>query len=320
MSSDDDPGRDELPARPVVNPAFVPVRVDSNRLQFRAGPWGGPTYTVTDDDGSLVDRLPELLDGETPVEDVVDALDADPEEVRTVLRGLVDRGVVREARGEDPARDVLAVEPEFTPDRVERVRDATVLVVDDGTLGATVRTDLADLGVSVETTADPREPEFGAAEVVAYCAESYRPDRLDAFNRAALETGTPLAVAHCLGVDGFVGPTVIPGETSCATCFRERLDGVAALARADPVSVPPYGRVLAGYLAVDVLHRLAYGVGFTAGRVVRFDFRTLSVEAEDVLRVPDCPACSRVDADPGHQPLVTVDRLVEDFGEAAPDE
>lgn len=317
----DDPDRGGIPSHPTLNPAFVPIRIDSNRIQFRAGPWGGPTHTVVDDDGSIVDRLPELLDGSSSIGEFLDAVEADPEQVRNLIRGLAKKGVIRDGRDLDATANALAVEPGFTQEDFESARESTVLVAGNGTIAETLRTDLAAVDIPVVSADGTRERDLEAqaecADLIVYCSCTYRPSQVDTFNRLALETDTPLVATHCIGVDGIVGPTVLPGETCCLRCFRERVDTLDAFtsAEASPAVVPAYGRVLAGYLTIDVLHRLVYGVAFTAGRIVRFDFRTLSVDTEEVLRLPECPVCSTFDELPSHQPLVSIDRLVEDIQE-----
>jgi hypothetical protein len=50
-------------------------------------------------------------------------------------------------------------------------------------------------------------------------------------------------------------------------------------------------------LSLDLLHLLAYGVGYTAERVVTMNAIDLSMETNRVLKLPRCPVCGKQPGD-----------------------
>lgn len=119
-------------------------------------------------------------------------------------------------------------------------------------------------------------------------------------------------VGQIRGFDGIIGPAIFPGETACYECFHERMlsnipniGGYRALEYEKEenslatASLPMFSRAVAGYLSLDVLYLLSYGIGYTSGRVVTVNSLDLSTEVNEVLKLPRCDACgrdSRVDA------------------------
>ncbi|MFC6951312.1 TOMM precursor leader peptide-binding protein [Halorubellus litoreus] len=162
-----------------------------------------------------------------------------------------------------------------------------------------------------------------AADFVVYAGTRPRPTLLADLNEATHEAGTPWVLGQALGFDGVVGPAVFPGETACYECFERRtLANVANregyLGYRDAVevddhlaarSLPMLERAVAGYLSLDLVHLLAFGVGFTAGAVVTVNALDCATTTEDVLRLPRCPTCG-VDPDDGHSPFVSLDDVV----------
>lgn len=314
----------ELPY-PKIHPSFTAVEVSPNEVQFRVGPWSGPAFTVRDDDGDgEVRQLVESLDGETPVEAIVESFD---ESQRADVVGIVDalstKGVVRSGEATPDSLDRYStVRSSLGADDVRAVRESDVLVVGDGRIADLVRSNLDAMDVEpVATTPVERDvlaetvPE---ADLVVAAVDEPRPDALAELNRLADDAGTPWTVGQLFGFDALVGPTVFPGETACYECFVERtfsnvaFDSRAAYRRArenaTAMAIPALAQVVAGFLTCDVVHLLAGGTGFNAGSVVHVDFVDFGVESNEVLKIPRCDACGTDGEE--YQRFVTIDQLV----------
>ncbi|WP_440990928.1 TOMM precursor leader peptide-binding protein [Haloarchaeobius baliensis] len=334
---------------PAFNPTVVPAQVDENTIHVRAGPWSGPIITVRDtDEDAAITRLVDRIDGETHVEELIEVFDEDArEEVLDALAQLAANDVVHDAGAvDDELHPHLAMRHQFRQLERDRVDAKTVAVVGDAGMARHVVEDLLELGVGevgVVPVADPGdafarvagEERFEsfpredlrevvtAADLVVYTGERPRPMLLSDLNGIAHETDTPWVLGQVLGFDGIVGPAVFPGETACYECFERRTlanvsnregyvgyrDAMAADDHLATQSLPMFRRAVAGYLALDVLHLLAFGVGFTAGSVVTMNSLDCSVANEDVLKLPRCPTCG-VDSGHGNAQFVGLEDVV----------
>lgn len=269
-------------------------------------------------------------------------------EVVGVIEALADKGIVRqsEAGSEAPLGPRVPLREQYRRRERRRVDDMDVLVVDGGEMGSMIVPDLLSAGVGTVSylehrgggealgelgsrervvhleDSDALEAGIEAADFVVYAADRPVPELVDRVNRTAHRTGTPWTAGQVYGYDGIVGPSVIPGETACYECFIERalgnvpspdryleyLDHLSEREGLASVSRRPLSRVVAGYLALDAVHLLAYGVGFTTEQAIRIDGLDLSYEANDVLKLPKCDVCG-----PEAGPDVTRFLGLEDF-------
>lgn len=127
-------------------------------------------------------------------------------------------------------------------------------------------------------------------------------------NEVALELGTPWLAVTLDGSEATIGPMFIPGQSACfneyeiqveASCWGvkdEFLTYREAMARGDlgaeHLSLPSYSAIAAGMAATALVRYLIGGKSFLMGRSIRYDFERLSVDTEEVLRLPRCPACA----------------------------
>lgn len=334
---------------PALNPSFVPVRVDRNTIHIRASPWTGPAMTVRETDGDEeLEELFALLDGKRTVEEILAEFDEeDHDAILTLFERMVERKILYDAAEYDRVGwPQLALSPKCSDRNYSRLESGSVLVVSDGTIGPQIALDLDRAGVGdvalfptegeTAETARLRDWEsvtvLDGADVDATVAESEyvvlaldaeRPRLAARVNAVAHEASTPWTLVQRRGFDGLVGPTVFPGETSCYECLERRIAANLSDTKeyvayrnqfADDesfagVGLPAYGRMLAGYATIDVLHLLAYGQAFTAGRTITVNFLDLSTEVNDVLKLPRCSVCG---ADPDDvQRFVGIDDVVE---------
>ena len=149
---------------------------------------------------------------------------------------------------------------------------------------------------------------FSRCQLVILASESLDSSLLHTVNEVALETGKPWLCLHADGSEAFIGPLFIPMESACyneyqvqheATCvgvkdeyltYKEALDDPSL--GFEHLTFPAYLEIAAGMAAVATARYLVTGKSFLVGRSLRFDFDRLSVDTEEILRLPRCPACA----------------------------
>jgi bacteriocin biosynthesis cyclodehydratase domain-containing protein len=131
---------------------------------------------------------------------------------------------------------------------------------------------------------------------------------LAALNKAALRCKVPWSLVCLDGHEGWVGPTFVPGQTACFSCFRRRLFAGAAEPKhvfADmavkvhrvpsPWSAGPETRAWVSLItAIFALELIAAmrGRSFTFNHMLIVHRLNLTFQREAVLRLPRCPDCS----------------------------
>ncbi len=145
------------------------------------------------------------------------------------------------------------------------------------------------------------------SDFVVAALELLSPGVLHTINKLALEAGKPWMILYLDGSEAFIGPIFKPLETCCYSEFEIQHEA-ASVGRKDEYLVykesladglnnmhlvlPPYLDTASGMGVTGLLHFLLSGKSFLIGRSVRFDFERLSVDYEEVFRLPRCPACS----------------------------
>lgn len=160
-----------------------------------------------------------------------------------------------------------------------------------------------------------RLPDLAAlvkdASVAVAALDHPDPDLLEAINSACLSQAVQLLPVILAGWEGHLGPVCIPGQTACIRCADLRAKANLShyqqyLLYEEAVRLRPgerpFGRlphfpvVLAGLAATEITKLITYCYPPTTyGRVVVVDLLMSQSEAHDVLRVPRCPACGRMD-------------------------
>ena len=184
--------------------------------------------------------------------------------------------------------------------------------------------DRLDEEESFEVTDGDVADVLARVDAAMLATDADRPEIATAFNEFAHEAGTPWMLAQVRGFDGLVGPVVFPGETACYRCLERRIesnvqdpkayaayrDGLADEPTLVSVGLPSFARTVAGYATVDFLYLLAYGQAFTVGRSLVLSFLDLSMEINELLKVPRCEVCG---TSPGEdvKRFVTLDDLLD---------
>lgn len=106
---------------------------------------------------------------------------------------------------------------------------------------------------------------------------------------------------------GYLGPLVVPGETACLACLRQRQNShlqdlqLRALVETNATqgqSIVGIHPAAIGTLAQTAVFELTHFFGEMPfprpGRLIRIDLMAGSTQSKPVLKVPRCPACSKL--------------------------
>jgi bacteriocin biosynthesis cyclodehydratase domain-containing protein len=264
----------------------------------------------------LLPALLPLLDGTRTVAAIVAELGAAAEPaILNALRLLQRRGLLLEGDGAGASGDVA---PDGGCDAAALFLAAT----GRGVTVATVRHALAGADVAVvgaspvagtiadllrrsgaEQTAQAGwDVGSGGAPFVVAVPAAHEVDRLAAWNRSAVASGTPwLQVLPFDGRFAAAGPLYVPGESCCYECYRSRraaASGYGAELRAlDEVptragSTPAFDAVVAGVAAGLALRWLAHRDHYLPGVFHACETGGTMLTQHRVYRVPRCPICS----------------------------
>lgn len=148
---------------------------------------------------------------------------------------------------------------------------------------------------------------FEQVDFVVVCLEAYSPKVLHAINEVATAVGKPWMSLYVDGSEAIIGPIYVPGETPCYNEFEIQHEAVIGLKEdyliykeslleselhTSSLVLPPYASMVSGWTLTALLPFLISGRSFGVGRCVRVDLERVSVDYEEVLKLPRCPACA----------------------------
>jgi len=149
---------------------------------------------------------------------------------------------------------------------------------------------------------------FGAHDLVVVVWECLSSKFFHTVNKVSIDTNKPWLLVHTDGSEAYVGTFFIPGESACYSeyevqceasalgvkdeylTYKESLDQIKL--DSAPLVLPCYMDMAAATAATAVMHFMCNDESFLVGRCVRHDFERLTVDYEEVLRLPRCPACA----------------------------
>jgi bacteriocin biosynthesis cyclodehydratase domain-containing protein len=256
---------------------------------------------------TLLPALLPLLDGTRTLDELAarlgpavrPAIDAAVDLLRE--RGVVVDGPDAPAELREAGRAAAAAYRLAPATAADRLRNATVGVVG----GGGVRLDLVRLlgATGLRNLTALRWSSRRRVDLAILVPAADELDRLSAWNRAALATGSPfLLLRPWDGRMASVGPLVLPGQTCCYECLLLRRAANAAYGddlaevEATPLAAAPDPALEA--IAAAVAAHLAVGWLVGGDRTVPgvlYAIETmpaLRLREHSVLRVPRCPACS----------------------------
>lgn len=316
-----------LPDRPRLSPWLVVVDLGDTRLQLRSAE---SLHTLTHPLLIKVFRKIEtILDGRHTVVDIVSLFDGDvmPTTVVFLLKLLQGNGLLQPGAGEAGLGENEQVRWQrqlrffghFVPDSSSvqsRLAKARVGLAGSGDLRLAILSAMGSTGVGGIT--DLAEPPTWCSEVgselanldlIVACEESPAFSFFEAVNRACLASGNRWLHVAISGTSAQLGPTVVPKQTACYTCFDLRLrthqpeiDGYLAYRarleglddRRDEGSIAPLWSVVAGQVALEVTRLLTgFAPPVTIGRFYELSAVSPVAVSHDVLKVPRCPSCGR---------------------------
>ena len=314
-------------------------------VQFRTGSVSGPSCVVSDSErrGLLAAVIEKLLSSQGVPSRPWN--ESEVELLEEVIPQLQQNGIV-EVDGRQPApggevgsRGSMLRKP---------FAEARIAIVGHGVLGQAVRSLLRDTPCKsitmIESSSVARSDnlrsagssesasEFGAGATiftrslprpgdsaqwmqsvrdhdwVIAAQDCFEPEELAALNEAALQLQLPWSLVCFDGYEGWVGPTFVPGQTACFSCFRRRL--FASAAEPKHIFLEPGVKVhrvpspwsagsetaawislITALFALELVG-VTEGRGFTLNHLLVVHRLNLTFQRESVLRLPRCQACS----------------------------
>jgi oxazoline/thiazoline synthase len=304
--------------RPRLRADYTPIRLVGDE-----GPYllvRGETRSLLIEDPATAD-LAVVLDGTRDADDVLAGLSAryQARAAAGALRRLRALGLLADGPALVPpeaaaAWDARLVDPAAAQDWARR---GEVVLLDVGSAGASdLAGQLASMGLRVRHAGLADLPGAGltgpgaegATPVIVAVTGSMTAPALAAVNAACLRAGLPWTLVRPRGHVLLLGPHLVPGQTGCWECLRQRWtqneqleNFVAGLApdarpagwqeRAWPV-LTPLTAALAGLLAVELpVLALRGNSDRITGRMVALDTTDLTISHHRLVRQPHCPAC-----------------------------
>jgi len=299
-------------------------------VQFRTGSISGIACIVSDPErrgllGSVIERLLSP-DGKLPRP----WNKGETELLDEIIPQLQESGIIE--TDDAPASPITSVAARASV-LCKKLDHARIAVVGDGVLGAAVRALLTGMpcgsvtvlqsssvatrgtGSSAGASAQPRprtaaewSKALSGCDWVVAAQDCFEPEELAEVNKAALNLSMPWSLVCFEGYEGWVGPTFVPGQTACFSCFQTRLLAGASEPKhvffnprvkvhriPSPWSVGPetgaWVSLITSVFALE-LNSAMQGRSFTFGEMLIVHRLNLTFQRESVLRLPRCPDCS----------------------------
>ena len=300
-----------------------------NEVEFRTGNTSGKSFLVSDPEqrgllGSIIEKIvsPQPMRARPWNK-------AESELLGQLMPELHRNGLL----ALDDERQIIDGDHVFSIPLLNKpITEARIAIVGDGILGDAVQRFLLNMpcgfvtvveSSSVATSNRVRRPQRavsrpkGDAEWIAAihghdwiiaAQDAFEPEELLVLNKAALRHRMPWSLVCFDGYEGWVGPTFVPGQTACFSCFRRRLYAGAAEPKhvfADPavkvhrVPSPCFAgpeanawvSLIASMFALEIV-AVMNGRGFTINHILTVHRLNLTFQRESVLRLPRCAECS----------------------------
>jgi oxazoline/thiazoline synthase len=245
-----------------------------------------------------VETIFAALSDTYPVEKVFAALD------RLRTSGYLAEDAAAEARPTMAFWEHLGVPPSLARSRLDTILVSAVALgdVDTGSL-----TDLlARHGVKVVREGD----------VTVVVTDDYLRPQLAAWNTRSLISGKAWLLVKPVGMETWIGPTFVPGQTACWECLAHRLrghrklEGYIARRNGMDASVGAIRAYIASSqhatlseVATEITRWIATGGQSTLlDRVVSTSVLTLERTHHNLTRRPQCPSCGSLEPNNGVRP------------------
>jgi thiazole/oxazole-forming peptide maturase SagC family component len=322
-----------LPEKPRLAPWVTLVDLGGNRMQLR-----GAEYSFTLNHPLFIETFQSvhsLLDGQRTVEEIISARDPKylPTTITFLLKMLRANGILQEGAVSPP--------PSLTPENLKEyesqiqflshfvldpagalalLNKARVALIGSDSITSRIKQGLLGMGfgslievegLSEKIEIDPSQlhkeviDQLREVDFLIACQDTPASRFFQALNTVCLETQTRWMHVSISGTRGIMGPTVVPHQSACYTCYDKRMASnaselesyLAYQKQTEPSKSEGFSSPLWSTLAEQVTLEVARIIsGFappkTIGRLYEFEATTPLVEGHDVLRLPRCPACN----------------------------
>ena len=245
-----------------------------------------------------VEAIFEALSDTYPVEQVFAALD------RLRTSGYLAEDTAVEARPTMAFWEHVGVPPSLARSRLDVALVSTVAF---GDVDIAPLTDLlARHGVRVVHEGD----------VTVVVTDDYLRPELAAWNTRSLISGKPWLLAKPVGIETWIGPMFVPGQTACWECLAQRLrghrkleeyiarrNGTDAPVGAVPACIASTQHAALAEAATEITRWIGTGGQSTLlDRVVSTGVLTLERTHHTLIRRPQCPSCGSLEPNDGVVP------------------
>jgi bacteriocin biosynthesis cyclodehydratase domain-containing protein len=302
-----------LPGKPRLAPWLTFVDLGDGRLQLRA-----TDFAFTIPAGLFAEAarvIGPLVDGTRTVEELSAAVAPRylPGTVIFLLQLFRQRGVLQEGEPTPPLPpevrlrhgSALQLFSHYVADAEQvllRLAQSRVALAGTASVCARLEAALVSLGVG-NVAVDSADP----ADLVIAASDTAGTAFFASVNSACLESGARWLRVAFEGRLGIVGPTIVPGQTACFTCYglRRAMHDVwpdfqahrdKLLHDGDPHegAIEALTDVVVAQAALEAARLItAFAPPATFGRFYAFNAASPLVAGHDVLRVPRCPDCGR---------------------------
>jgi hypothetical protein len=310
-----------------IGPEWIVVAHDADTVEFRTGVWNSRTLTLHDEtrSGKLWPMVRLIGEGAKP-KDVATGAGARTGEVlelldqlseigcvttgpRTVLDTYLDQAIRAQGTAGRRISDIVLT---GAAELVEHIHDALDRALQgsdlfDGTIRRLGEEDLL-AGATTEIWQDGLELERAAGRMahlrdalVVAAGLVNDPQRYQLLDTLAAQVGFTWIHATIDGPFVFVGPTVVPGQTSSYRDFEQRVSinlreresylkykNAMAVAVGEPSKrvLAPIAAMLAAHTAVETLNYVVCSTNATLNKVLSIYLPTMEIAYQEVLPIP----------------------------------
>jgi len=151
---------------------------------------------------------------------------------------------------------------------------------------------------------------FENSDIVVVSLETFSPLIFHSVNRLSISLKKPWVSIWIDGSLGIIGPIYIPGETCCYSEFE--IQSEAAIKLKDEyflykefmeeegfenanLVIPPYLDIVSSFSTSFIMYFLLKRYSPILGRAIFIDFEELSIDYQQVMKLPRCPACREIE-------------------------
>ncbi|MBI2675427.1 MAG: TOMM precursor leader peptide-binding protein [Candidatus Aenigmarchaeota archaeon] len=145
------------------------------------------------------------------------------------------------------------------------------------------------------------------SQLLLLCEDSHNPALTKNINKICAENGNEWLSCRIVNGMGEIGPTVIPGITSCYLCYVYRSISNAEKLKEYVIydeyekrnpeilgHLPVFHKIVAQFTAIEAVKILSkYAEPQSYNSVISIDFEKTEIDKMPVLRVPNCEGCRK---------------------------